>query len=88
MAYLADDILMMPPNEPAVVVGITAAPAGLGAFARQYRATVSYPTNRVGFAGDLAAAQYTGILPRTPIAGWPPMTEVLKGLHVDRRARR
>jgi hypothetical protein len=69
LAYLADDILMMPPNEPAGV-GITLAPAGLGGFARQYRAAVSYPTTSVVFAG------------------WPPITEVLKGLHVDRRMRR
>jgi len=84
LAYLADDIVMMPPNEPAVV-GISAARAWFGAFARQFRATVSYPSTKVVFAGDLAVEQYTGTLTLTPVAGGQPTTEVLKGLHVYRR---
>lgn len=84
LTYMADDILMMPPNEPAVV-GIAAARAWFGGFARQFRASVSYPSTKVVFAGDLAVEQYTGTLTLKPVAGGQPTTEVLKGLHVYRR---
>lgn len=84
LAYMADDIVMMPPNEPAVQ-GIAAARAWFGAFSRQFKASVGYPSTKIVFAGDLAVEQYTGTLTLTPIAGGEPMTEVLKGLHVYRR---
>jgi ketosteroid isomerase-like protein len=84
LAYMADDILMMPPNEPAVV-GIPAARAWFGGFLRQFRASLSYPSTKVVFAGDLAVEQYVGTLTLTPLAGGQPTTEVFKGLHVYRR---
>ncbi len=84
LAYMADDILFMPPNEPAVV-GIAAARAWFGGLLRQFRASVSYTSTKVVFAGDLAVEQYTGTLTLTPVAGGQPTTEVFKGLHVYRR---
>jgi ketosteroid isomerase-like protein len=84
MPYAADDIVLLPPNESAVV-GLAAARAWFGAFAGQYRASVVYTDTRVQFAGDLAVEQYAGTLTLTPVAGGEPMNEVLKGLHVYRR---
>lgn len=84
LAYLADDAVLMPPNEPAVV-GIPAARAWFGAFTGQFRATVAYTSTQVQFGGDLAVEQYTSNLTLTPVAGGEPTTEVLKGLHVYRR---
>jgi len=81
---MADDILMMPPNEPAVV-GIPAARAWFGGILRQFRASVAYPSTQVVFAGDLAVEQYVGTLTLTPLAGGQPTTEMFKGLHVYRR---
>jgi len=84
LAYMADDIVLLPPNEPAVV-GVAAARAWFGAFASQFRASVVYTDTNVQFAGDLAVEQYAGNLTLTPVAGGQPITEVLKGLHVYRR---
>lgn len=84
LAYMADDILLMPPNEPAVT-GVAAARAWFRSFLGQFRASVSYSSNKVVFAGDLAVEQYAGTLTLTPLAGGQPTTEVLKGLHVYRR---
>ena len=84
LAYMADDILIMPPNEPAVV-GIPAARAWFGGLLRQFRASVAYTSTKVAFGGDLAVEQYTGTLTLTPVAGGQPTTEVFKGLHVYRR---
>lgn len=84
LAYMAADILLMPPNEPAVA-GVAAARAWFAGFLRQFRASVTYNGTSVVFAGDLAVEHYTGTLTLTPVAGGEPMTEVLKGLHVYRR---
>jgi ketosteroid isomerase-like protein len=84
LAYMADDIVIMPPGQPAVV-GIPAARAWLGDFLRQFRASVSYGNTAVTFAGDLAVERYSGTLTLTPVAGGQQMTETLKGLHVYRR---
>jgi len=84
LAYMAEDIVIMPPNEPAAV-GIPAARAWFGGMLRQFRVSVVYPSTKVVFAGDLAVEQYTGTVTLTPIAGGQPTTEVFKGLHVYRR---
>jgi ketosteroid isomerase-like protein len=84
LAYMAEGILIMPPNEPAIV-GIPAARAWFGGFTRQFRASVAYNSTKLVFGGDLAVEQYTGTLTLTPIAGGQPTTEVFKGLHVYRR---
>lgn len=84
LAYMADDILIMPPNEP-VVVGIPAARAWFGGMLRQFRASVAYTSSQLVFAGDLAVEQYTGTLTLTAVAGGQATTEVFKGLHIYRR---
>jgi ketosteroid isomerase-like protein len=83
-AYMADDIVLMPPNEPAVV-GIPAARAWFGAMLQQFRASATYTSSHVVFGGDLAVEHYTGTVTLTPVAGGEAMTEVFKGLHVYRR---
>ena len=84
LAYMADDIVLMPPNEPAMV-GVPAARAWFAGFARQFRASISYGNKTVLFSGDHAVEQYAATLTLTPVAGGEPMTETLKGLHVYRR---
>jgi ketosteroid isomerase-like protein len=81
---MADDIVIMPPNEPAVV-GVPAARAWFAGFLRQSRVSAAYTSSKVVFAGDLAVEHYTGSLTMTPIASGRPTTEVFKGLHVYRR---
>jgi len=84
LAYMADDIVIMPPNEPAVI-GVPAARAWFAGFLRQFRVSAAYTSSKLVFAGDLAVEHYTGSLTMTPIAGGRPTTEVFKGLHVYRR---
>lgn len=84
LAYMADDILIMPPNEPAVT-GIPAARAWFAGLLQQYQASVAYTSSHLTFAGDLAVEDYTATLTLTPVAGGEPITETLKGLHVYRR---
>jgi ketosteroid isomerase-like protein len=81
---MADDIVIMPPNEPAVI-GVPAARAWFAGFLRQFRVSAAYTSSKLVFAGDLAVEHYTGSLTMTPIAGGRPTTEVFKGLHVYRR---
>lgn len=84
LAYMAEDILIMPPNEPAVV-GIVAARAWFGDFLREFRVSVVYTSANVVFAGDWAIEHNAGTLTLTPVAGGQPMNEVFKGMHVYRR---
>lgn len=84
MAYVSDDVLMMPPNEPAIS-GIAAARAWGAAFMRQFKATVAYSNTNLEISGDMAVETYSGTLTLTPVAGGAAMTEVLKGIHVYHR---
>lgn len=83
-SYLADDIHMMPPNEPAIH-GIAGVRAWLEGFMAQYRGTANYHSSTLVFAGDVAIETYSGSLTLTPIAGGDPISETIKGIHVYRR---
>jgi ketosteroid isomerase-like protein len=81
---MADDILLMPPNEPAVV-GVPAARAWFATFLRQFKVSAAYTSSTLVFGGDMAVEHYTGSLTMTPVAGGRPTADVFKGLHVYRR---
>ncbi len=84
MAYVSDDVVMMPPGGPAVV-GKAATQAWVGEFMRMFAADVNYTSSNVMVAGDLAVEHYTGTLTMTPVGGGPSMSETVKGIHVYRR---
>lgn len=85
LAYMADDVVLMPPNAPAVS-GLPAARAWFGAATRQFRFSVAYTSCSVEFAGDLAIERCAGTLALTPVAGGPTVSDVWKGIHLYRRS--
>ncbi len=85
LAYLADDVVLMPPNAPAVS-GLAAARAWFGEATRQFRFSLAYTSCGVEFAGDVAIEQCAGTLALTPVAGGPTVSDVWKGIHLYRRS--
>jgi ketosteroid isomerase-like protein len=84
LGYAADDIITMPPGEPALV-GKPALQAWVEAFVSQVTASLSYAPTDIVVAGDLAVEHYTGTLTATPVGGGDSVTEALKGIHVYQR---
>lgn len=84
LAYLADDVVLLPPNAPAVL-GLPAARAWFGEATRQFRFSLAYTSCNVEFASDLAIERCAGTLALTPVAGGPAVSDVWKGIHVYRR---
>ncbi|NNG15213.1 MAG: DUF4440 domain-containing protein [Gemmatimonadales bacterium] len=84
LRYAADDIITMPPGEPALV-GKPALQAWMEAFTSQVTASVSYAPTDIVIAGDLAVEYYEGTLTATPVDGGDSVTEALKGIHVYQR---
>ena len=84
LGYAADDIITMPPGEPALV-GKPALQAWMDAFLSQATATLSYASANVVVAGDLAVEHYAGTLTVTPVGGGDSVDESLKGIHVYQR---
>ncbi len=80
----ADDVVMMPPNEPAVM-GQEASQAWLAGFLETFAANVEYTGSDVTFAGDLAIERYAGTVMLTPRAGGESVTETIKGIHIYER---
>jgi ketosteroid isomerase-like protein len=84
MAHVADDIVIMPPNLPAVV-GKAAARAWFQELRAQATIqAIDYTSADVVIAGDWAIEPYAGSVTMTPMGG-EPMTEAIKGIHVYRR---
>lgn len=84
LAYMADDVILMPPNAPAVS-GLAAARAWFGEATRQFRFSATYTNCNLEFAGDLAIERCAGTLTLTPVAGGPAVSDVWKGIHLYRR---
>lgn len=84
LAHLADDVLLMPPNEPARE-GKAAARAWMQAMTQQATVqSLNYTTSNVTIAGDWAIEPYAGSATIVPIGG-EPATETVKGIHIYRR---
>jgi len=83
-AVYASDVIMMPPNEPAVNGRDAVRQWAQTAFG-QVTMSVRYTNTQVTVAGDWAVDRYTGVLTVTPKAGGAPMEEQIKGVHVMRR---
>jgi ketosteroid isomerase-like protein len=84
LSYMTDDVVVMPPNAPAVA-GRPAAQAWFGAATRQLRFSLAYTSCNVEFARDLALERCAGTLALTPVAGGSTVSDVWKGIHVYRR---
>jgi ketosteroid isomerase-like protein len=85
LAYMADDIVVMPPGEPQVA-GIGAVRAWTQAFLAAVTVqSVSYDPTDITIAGDWAIERYTGSLTMTPAGATESMTERMKGVHVYHR---
>jgi ketosteroid isomerase-like protein len=85
LAYMADDVVLLPPNAPAIT-GLAAARAWFGEATRQFRFSLAYTNCSVEFAGHLAIERCTGTLALTPVAGGPAVSDVWKGIHLYRRS--
>lgn len=85
IALMAPDVMVMPPNGPAVS-GREAARAWVQDFTEAFTVSFSsYMTDDVVIEGDLAVERYSGEWTVTPTGEGEPMTESVKGLHVYRR---
>ena len=84
LGYAADDIITMPPGEPALV-GKAALQAWMEGFMSQATASLSYASTDVIVAGDLAVEHYAGTLTLTPVGGGDSVDEAFKGIHVYQR---
>lgn len=85
LALMAPDIMVMPPNGPAVS-GRDAVRAWLEDFMGAYTVSFSsYSTDEVIVEGDLAVERISGEWTMTPTGEGEAMTEGVKGLHVYRR---
>ena len=85
LALVTDDVVLMPPNAPAVV-GKEAVRAHVQKMCEQFKfegTTTSGSDLRV--LGDWAFERLSGKLKLTPVGGGPVIQDVLKGLHVYRR---
>lgn len=85
MSYVADDVVIMPPNEPQVV-GIEAARAWSEAFMNTMTIeSMEYDPTEITVSGDWAIEHYTGRMTVKMSDAEEPMTESVKGLHVYRK---
>ena len=85
LPHLADNAVMMPPNEYAVV-GIEAARAWATELFDQVTFSVlDYTDKHVVVAGDVAIERYSGSTTFAPNAGGDPISGTFKGIHVYER---
>lgn len=83
-ALLTTDVVVMPPNEPAVT-GRDSARAWLKRVADQFTVNGRYTNADIAVAGDWAIERFEGELTLTPKAGGRPVAERVKGIHIYRR---
>ena len=83
-AVYAADVVVMPPNEPAVN-GMEALRTWAQAMFGQMSMTGRYTSSQVTVAGDWAVDRYTAVLTATPKAGGAAMEEQIKGVHIMHR---
>ena len=67
-AYMADDIVLMPPNGP-TVTGIAAVRSWFNEGSQQFRLSAAYTSGTMVFFGDWAIGRTAGTLTLTP-GGW------------------
>lgn len=85
LALCTDDLVLMPPNEPAVV-GKEAVRGWARNLYQQFKVEGSYTsTADLRVIGDWAFERMSFKLKLTPIAGGAPIDEVGKGVHIYRR---
>ena len=85
LALLTDDVVLMPPNEPAVV-GKEAARAWVRNMFQRFKIEGTYTsTADLRLIGDSAFERMSFKLKLTPIDGGAPIEDVGKGVHVYRR---
>lgn len=85
LTHLADEVVVMPPNEP-IVVGIEAVREWQRSMSAVYVIdSLEYIDSDVEIADNIAIETYTGRLVVTPVAGGEPLTDVIKGMHVYER---
>ena len=83
-AIFAPDVVVMPPNEPAIQ-GRDALESWANGIHEQFTVEGRYANSDVSVSGDLAVHRFTGELSMTSKAGGEAMSETIKGLHVLRR---
>lgn len=85
LPHLADNAVLAPPNEPALV-GIEAARAWATEFFDQFTVNVlEYPDKRIVVSGDVAIEHYAGSWTFSPKDGGDPVSARFKGTHVYER---
>jgi ketosteroid isomerase-like protein len=84
LALGTDDMVLMPPNEPAVV-GKEALGARLRSLLQQFRIEGNTSGAELRVIGDWAFERMSAKLKLTPIGGGAAIEDVWKGLHVYRR---
>ena len=83
-AVFADDVIALPPNEPAVN-GVAALRKWAEGMYQQFSVAGSYDSKETMVMGDWAVTRYTGRLSLTPKAGGAVVQDRLKGVHVLHR---
>ena len=84
LAVYASDVVMMPPNEPAVLGQDGMRKWGEAMFA-QVTMSGRYTSSQVSVSGDWAVDRYAGVLTTTPKAGGSSTEEKIKGVHIMKR---
>lgn len=84
LAAYAEDVVFMPPNEPAMT-GHDAVRAWFQAASEQMDISVTYTASDVAIAGDWAIERYAGTATFTPKGGGDSVREQIKGIHIYRR---
>lgn len=83
-ATWADDVMVVPPNEPAVA-GEAAIEWAMGFAARFASAEASYSDEEIVVSGDWAIHTYASNMSFAPVGGGDPMVSESRGIHVFRR---
>ncbi len=84
MATLAEDCIVMGPNEPAQM-GHEAVAASQAAAMEMFDIEAEYTSSEIVVLGDWAIETYTGTGTFTPKDGSEGMTDTFKGIHVYKR---
>jgi ketosteroid isomerase-like protein len=84
LTVYTSDVVVMPPNEPAVTGHDAVRKWGEAMFG-QATITGRYTSSQVTVSGDWAADRYVGVLTVTPKAGGSPAEEKIKGVHIMKR---
>ena len=84
LTVYSSDVVVMPPNEPAVHGQDAVRKWGEAMFG-QVTMSGRYTASDVSVLGDSAVDRYVGVLTITPKAGGSPTEEKIKGVHIMKR---